>query len=171
MRSGKSSAGEFMQACSSALDKSHQPSGRRWSRAFPLPAPFFPFWAGRPASGQSVQHCPRWLHERLREPKMTSKIAQDGFQDAPRCPKTAPRRLLVATEPPKDASERPKSCQNQMKKKTCVLPSGLFASDGLPRPQDGSTMAQESSKRCPRGPQDGPKSAPRSPQEGPKRLI
>ena len=48
----------------------------------------------------------------------------------------------------------------------------LFASDALLKPQDGPKMAQESSKRSPRGPQDSAKSAqdrpkrdPRAPQE------
>ena len=47
---------------------------------------------------------------------MASKIAQDNptwFKIAPnippRGPKTAPRRLQVAKEPPKEAPERPKS--------------------------------------------------------------
>ena len=51
--------------------------------------------------------------------------------------------------------------------------SRLFASNGHPRPQDGSKMAQEGPKRGPREPQDGPKSAqersksaPRGPQDG-----
>eukprot|EP00959_Pyramimonas_sp_CCMP1952_P054695 1143117-Pyramimonas_sp.AAC.1 len=51
-----------------ALGQSHQPSGRRWSREFPLPTPFLPFgerftpspmplpwtWTGCPARWQRV---------------------------------------------------------------------------------------------------------------------
>ena len=48
-----------------------------------------------------------------------------------------------------------------------MLPSRLFASDGLLRPQDGSKMAQEGPKRSPRGAQEGPKSA----QERPKSAL
>ena len=49
-----------------------------------------------------------------------------------------------------------------------VLPSHLFASDGLLRPQDGSKMAQEGPKRGPGGPQDGPKSAQERPKSAPR---
>eukprot|EP00959_Pyramimonas_sp_CCMP1952_P426779 8938562-Pyramimonas_sp.AAC.1 len=42
-----------------------------------------------------------------------------------------------------------------------------FASDGFPRPQDGSTIAQKWPKRSPRWPQDDPQSTPRGPQEAP----
>ena len=54
------------------------------------------------------------------------------------------------------------------------LPSRLFASDGLPRPQDGSKISQESSKRGPGGLQDSPKSAqerPKSVPRGPQEAI
>ena len=57
----------------------------------------------------------------------------------------------------------PKPKENQ-----CVLPSRLFASDGLLRPQDGPKMAQESPKRGPRGPQDGPKSAQERSKSAPR---
>ena len=45
-----------------------------------------------------------------------------------------------------------------------ILPPGLFASDGLPRPQDGSKMAQ----RAPRGAQESPKTAPGAPKSAPR---
>eukprot|EP00959_Pyramimonas_sp_CCMP1952_P374286 7838473-Pyramimonas_sp.AAC.1 len=52
------------------------------------------------------------------------------------------------------------------------LPSRLFASGGLLRPQDGSKLAQEGLKKAQQGPNAAPaapKSAPRAPKEGTKR--
>ena len=48
------------------------------------------------------------------------------------------------------------------------MPSRLFASDGLLKPQDGSKMAQESPKRGSREPQDGPKNAQERSKSGPR---
>ena len=155
--------------------------------ALPLPTPFFPFgegftpspyplpwaWTGPVGRRQSVQDGPGRLQEGSREAKMASKIAQDSptwfkivFNPPPRALKTAPGRLQVPSELPKEALKRQKSFKHIV----CfsmVLPSCRFAFDGLLRPQDGSKMAQEGPKRGPRRPQEGPKSA----QEGPKRLI
>eukprot|EP00959_Pyramimonas_sp_CCMP1952_P185758 3884012-Pyramimonas_sp.AAC.1 len=82
-------------------------------------------------------------------------MSHHGSHDAPRCPKTAPRRLPVASSP-------------RRLREFYVF--GFF--DGHPWPQGGSEMAQEGSKKGSREPQDGPKSAqersksaPRSPQE------
>ena len=96
-------------------------------------------------------------------------MAQAGFRHAPRGPGTAPKRLQVAKEPPKEAPERPKSFKNfELWKINVLLPSRLFASDGLLRPQEGSKMAQEGGpKRGPRLPQDGPKSAQERPKSAP----
>ena len=81
---------------------------------------------------------------------MASKIAQDSqtwFKIAPnippRGPKTAPRRLQVAKEPPKKASR------------------GRFR------------WASEASRwfqDAPRGAQEGPQKAPRAPKSAPRRL-
>ena len=58
--------------------KSHQPSGRRWSREFPLPTPFFPFGEGftpppTPSPGPG-RGAPRWVRGSL--------FAQDGSKMA-----------------------------------------------------------------------------------------
>ena len=84
----------------------------------PSPYPLPWTWTGRPAMCQGV-FGPRWLQEGLREPKMASKIAQDSptwlkiAHNMPtRGPKTAPRRLQVAKEPPNEAPEKPKSSKH-----------------------------------------------------------
>ena len=67
---------------------------------------------------------------------MASKIAHDSPRRLkiasnmyPRGSKTAPRRLQVATEPPKEAPKRPKSLQYF--KNNDLLPSRIFVSDLL----------------------------------------
>ena len=86
----------------------------------------------------------------------------------PEGPTAAPRRLQVVKEPHNEALERPKSFKI-IGKNTCFLPSRLFVSDGLFKPQVGSKMAQDGPKSgpgwAPRRPQERPKSAPRGAQE------
>ena len=69
-------------------------------------------------------------------------MAQDGFQDGPRGPKTAPRRLQGASEAPKEAPKMAKILPRP-KENQCFWPPRLFASDGLPRPQGSSKRAQD----------------------------
>ena len=80
----------------------------------PTPSPWT--WREGSASGQGALFGPRWLPESLRALKMASKIAQDSptwlqlaHNMRPRGSSTAPRRLQVVKEPPKEALERPKS--------------------------------------------------------------
>eukprot|EP00959_Pyramimonas_sp_CCMP1952_P221489 4630114-Pyramimonas_sp.AAC.1 len=86
-------------------------------------------------------------------------------QDIPRCLIMAPTMLQDAPRPLQDVSQWPKSSPRRPRKgptpedSPSVWLSRLFASDGHPRPQDGSTMAQEGSTRGSREPQDGPKNA------------
>ena len=78
--------------------------------------------------------------------------------------KTAPRRRLVATEPPKEAPKKPKSFKNLRKiNDFCLL---AFS---LPMAFRGLKMASRWPKRAPRGAQESPKTAPRALQERPKR--
>ena len=123
------------------------------------------------------QDGPKMAQDRLRWIKIASDTHLRGLQ-------TASRGFQVPSEPSEDPPKRPKSFKNQKKinvcwflafslpmafrgvkmapkpkENTCLLPSRLFASDELLRPQDGPKMTQESPKRCPRGPQEGPKSA------------
>ena len=163
------------------------PFGREWfsSLIFPSSNPLLPLrggvypspyplpwtWRGPVAGRWSAQDGPRWLQEGLRALKMASKIAQDSptwlqlaHNMRPRGSSTAPRRLQVVKEPPKEVLERPKSFKHIGKPKF-VLPPRLFASDGPLRPQDGPKMAQYGPKRGPRRPQE----RPRAPQERPKR--
>ena len=80
-------------------------------------------------------------------PKMASgdpKSAPRGPQEAPRRPQEAPK---IPPRGPQEALKRPESMK-KLKENLCLLPPRLFASDGLPRPQDYS-------KRAPRGAQDG----------------
>eukprot|EP00959_Pyramimonas_sp_CCMP1952_P280237 5858251-Pyramimonas_sp.AAC.1 len=87
----------------------------------------------------------------------------------PTSPKTAVRRLQVATEPPWDAPERPKSFPNLREINcACILAFSLLA--GELRPQDGSNMAHEDPKRGPRRIGDGSKTAPRAPR-GPQEAM
>ena len=66
----------------------------------------------------------------------------------PRGSNTAPRRLQVAKEPPKEAPERPKPFKHI--KKINVFGLLPFSLPMLLRPQDGPKMAQEGPKRIPR---------------------
>eukprot|EP00959_Pyramimonas_sp_CCMP1952_P319174 6678441-Pyramimonas_sp.AAC.1 len=50
----------------------------------------------------------------------------------------------------------------------CVWCSHFFACDAHPRRQDGSKMAQDSSKKGPRKPNDGAKSAEERSKSGPR---
>ena len=73
----------------------------------------------------------------------------------------------MPSELSKEASKRPNFF------KTIVffnvfLPSRLFASDGLLRPQDGSKMVQDGPKRVLREAQDGPKNAQERAKRGPR---
>ena len=118
---------------------------------------------GSKSASESPRWHPRWLktaQDASRWPRRCSKRPQDR-------PKTAPRGKIASQGGLQDAKILQKPKGNQ-----CFLPSRLFASDGHPRPQDGSKKAQEGPKRGPREPQDGPKSAqersksgPRAPQE------
>jgi hypothetical protein len=49
-----------------------------------------------------------------------------------------------------------------------MLPSRLFASDGRPRPQNGSKMALEGPRRSPRETLDGPLNAQERPKSVPR---
>eukprot|EP00959_Pyramimonas_sp_CCMP1952_P262746 5494106-Pyramimonas_sp.AAC.1 len=60
----------------------------------------------------------------------------------------------MAQEHPKEAPKRPTPDET-----ICFWLSRLFASDGHPRPHEGSKVAQEGSNRCSGEPRDGPKSA------------
>eukprot|EP00959_Pyramimonas_sp_CCMP1952_P135178 2828750-Pyramimonas_sp.AAC.1 len=129
---------------------------------------------------QDGSETPR-LQEGLREPKTTSKMAQDpkitqdasitqdGSQDIPRGPKTAPRRAQVATEPPQEAAKRPITFKHfkEISEFCHIAFSLLMAFRGLKRLQDSPIEAQESPKTAP-GPKraqersdSAPKSAPR----------
>ena len=164
--------------------KSRQPSGRRWSTAVSLPAPFFPFgegftpppytfpwtWTGRPARRQRVFARPNWLQECLGEPQMASKMAQDSARWRPIC-SNAQTRIQAAKEPAKEAAKRPKSFKD-------LKLSMLFCFLGflLPMAFGGLEMAPRWPKRAPRGVQESsqtvpraPKSAPRASQEAPRR--
>ena len=85
---------------------------------------------------------PRRAQDGLQDSSRWPKMLQDGSEDAPRGPKIAPKRLQEAKKLPKEAPKRPKSFKHL--KDICFLPSRLFASDGRPRPQDGSKKARES---------------------------
>ena len=70
-----------------------------------------------------------------------------------RGPKTLPRQLQVPSEPSKGLPKRPNSAQNLMKAiVVCLL---AFS---LPMGLCGLKLAQESPKKVPRSPHDGPKS-------------
>ena len=130
----------------------------------------------REGGGAERSERPRWPKMAPRGPQR----AQDGLQDGPTYLKMAQDSLRHASKrlqdgsktvssalralqgPPQEAKMAPKPKENQ-----CFLPSRLFASDGLLRPQDGSKMAQEGPKRGPRGPQERPKRAPRGSCSGP----
>ena len=114
--------------CFATSTNTTSPLGRQWSNELPLPKPSFPFGDGgcpspypRPldldgggARGESAHDGPRWLQEGPRE--ATSNIAQDNpiwFNIVSSMPpgalKTAPGRLQVPSESPKEAPKRPKS--------------------------------------------------------------
>ena len=78
-------------------------------------------------------------------------MAQDGFQHTPKSPKTAPRRAQVATGPPKDASEKPKSSQNLKNFRYVAFSPFRFR-----WPSETSRWLQEGARE----PQAGPKRAP-----------
>ena len=106
-------------------------------------------------------------------PKMTFNMAQYS----PSWLNMASNMLQEATDRPKAAPtghgafqrsrQETKTLQTPKENNAC-LPSRLFASDGPPRPQDGSKMAQENPKRGPREPQDGSKSAQDRPKSAPR---
>ena len=102
---------------------------------------------------------PIWL-------KIMPKIAQYGFQHAPRGPEDRSRRVPSALGAPSGPLREAQIFQQP--KKTMIVAFSPFRSDALLRPQDGPKMAQESSKRSPRGPQDVPKSALEPPKKAPK---
>ena len=97
---------------------------------------------------------------------MTQDSSQQAYKRLQDRPKTAPRGHGASQGGPREAKilQKPKD-------KQCFLPSRLFASDGLLRPQDAPKMTQESPKTGPKEAQDGPKSALRAVQEGPKRRL
>ena len=181
--------------CSRAIpnssdDKSHRPLKGVSGLAFPFfpssnplppfgegftPPPTPPPGPGR--GGREALERPRWPKTAPRGPQR----AQDGLQDGPTYLKMAQDSLRHASKrlqdgsktvssalralqgPPQEAKMAPKPKENQ-----CFLPSRLFASDGLLRPQDGPMMAQEGPKRGPREAQDGPKSVQQRPKSGPR---
>ena len=77
-----------------------QPPSSPSGRGSPLPLPP-PLVDGGSARGWSVQDDPRQLQERLKEPKMTSKMAQDS----PGSLTMAPKMLQEAPRPPQDGSK------------------------------------------------------------------
>ena len=86
---------------------------------YPSPYPLPWTWRGRSARCQTVLFGPRWLPEGLRALNIASKIGQDSptwlqlaHNMPPRGSNTAPRRLQVAKEPPKEAPERSKSIKH-----------------------------------------------------------
>ena len=94
---------------------------------------------------------------------MTRDSSPHAYKRLQDRPKTAPSGHGASQGRPQEAKIAPQPTENQ-----CFLPSRLFASDGLLRPQDGPKMAQESPKRSPREAQDGPKSAQERPKSGPR---
>ena len=120
---------------------------------------------GGAASGQSVEDGPRRLQDGLGQPKMISKVAQDGFQYAPRGPKTGPTRLQVATEPPKEAPQEAKAFQKPTK-----IMFFCFLAILLPMAIQGLKMAPRWPKRAPREAQESPKTALRAPKSAPRRV-
>ena len=117
-----------------------------------------------PIAQDYFQNCSRWPN-----------MHQDCSQDAPRGPKTSPRRLQVATEPPTEAPQEAKVFQNLKKNNELCILAFLFslAFRGLktaPRGQKtaprelqvgpkSSRAIQERSKRGPRGDFWGPRGA------------
>ena len=110
---------------------------------------------------------------------MASKIAQYSptwlqlaHNMRPRGSNTAPRRLQVAKEPPKEAPERPTSFKHLGKPMLFAFSPFRFrwALEASRWLQDGPKTAPRASKSAPRGPQEGPKRAPRQPQERPRAL-
>ena len=93
---------------------------------------------------------PRWL-----------KIVPDTPLSGP---KTAPRRLLVATEPPEEASTMPKSVKHLMSRQT---PNEFYVFRLLALSLAicflGFKMVPKWPKRAPREAQERSKSAPRAP--------
>ena len=159
------------------------PLGRRRSREFPLPTPFFPFGEGftpplpppldldgaprerseRPRWPKTAPRALRRAQDELQDGSRQPTMRQDGSEDAPRGPKTVPRRLQEAKEPPKEASKKPKSFKNLKKSyDLCLL---AFS---LPMAIRGLKMAPRGPKRAPRGAQEGPKTAPRAPKSAPR---
>ena len=128
--------------------KFHQPSWRRWSTALPLPTPSSPSGRGLPLPlppplDQDGGGFPK---SALRGDLWGSQGAtpQERFKTAPNGQR-APQRDAQISPNPKEIS--------------CVSLSRRFASNGHPKPQDGSNMAQEGPRSSPRQPQDRPKSA------------
>ena len=98
------------------------PSSPARGRGLPLPLPPPLGLGGGAARRSSVQDGPRWLQECLREPKISSKMAQDSprwlkiaSDTHPRGLKTAPRRFQVPSAPSKDPPKRPKSFKSRWK--------------------------------------------------------
>ena len=63
--------------------KSHQPSGRRWFKEFPLPTPFFPFGEGFTPPPTPSPGPGRGVSRRVG----ASKMAQDGSKSASESPR------------------------------------------------------------------------------------
>ena len=104
---------------------------------------------------------------------MASKIAQDiptwlkvADDMPPRGSKTAPGRLQVAKELPKEAPERPKSFKHQKE----IIVFGLLAFSLLMGFR-GLRMGPRSPERAPRGVKKASKTAPKPPQERPKTAL
>ena len=137
----------------------------------PLPHTPSPWtWRGRFARRWSFQYGPGWFQEGSGQAKMASKIAQDSpkwfkivFTPPPRALKTAPGRLQVPSEPPKEAPKMPKSFKTRMKINDCCL-LDLFLSMG----SRGLKIAPRWPKRAPGGFEDRPKSAQDRPKSGPR---
>ena len=140
------------------------PSGR--GLPLPLPPPLDLDGAFRERLG--------WLQERLGEPKMSSKMAQDSLiclNMAPKIVQEAPRPLLDSTNRPNSSPRspptRPKSSKslrntNEFRLLAFSLPMAIRCLKMAPRGPRAPTGAQESPKTAP----GAPTSAPRAPQEG-----
>ena len=123
--------------------------------------------SGRPRLPKIAPRGPQRAQDCLQDGSRERYMAQDSLRHTSKRPQDGPKTVSSALRalqgPPQEAKMAPKPKENQ-----CFLPSRLFASDGLLRPQDGPKMAQESPKRGPRGPQDGPKSAQERSKSGPR---
>eukprot|EP00959_Pyramimonas_sp_CCMP1952_P472471 9500092-Pyramimonas_sp.AAC.1 len=96
--------------------------------------------------------------------------AQGGLQDGSSYLRIAQGSIHEASPRPQDGFKCHPSRRLTPPSRTftVVLPSCIFASDGLLRPDDGPQTAPESLQRGPRGPQEGPESAQERPKSGPR---